>query len=95
MIKRKSLEGHTEVICLRNQVEYWKTKYENEESKNLDLSQRLKISTSNCLDKFLRSQTNLVQSQSSIQFNISNSQGLLNNNGNNNFREGKSVISNF
>lgn len=91
MIKRKSMESHTEVICLRNQVEYWKTKFENEESKNADLSQRLKISTSNCLDKFLRSQTNLVQSESSIQFNISNSQAILNNNGNNNLREGKSI----
>lgn len=77
--KRKDLCNHNEIICLKNQVNFWKSKYEKSESEKMELSQRLKISNSSYMEKFLSSVPSNVQSQSSIQYNNPNLIRFLNN----------------
>ena len=53
---RRAFQNHTETVCLKYQVEFWKNKYERSESEKHELNQRLKITNSTYMDKFLHSQ---------------------------------------
>lgn len=67
---RKNKSMHTENLCLRNQVYYWKNKYETVEKEKNDLQQKLNISNSNCLEKFLSSNPPVGINQSNNSHNV-------------------------
>lgn len=91
---RKESHAHSENICLRNQVDYWKAKYENCENEKNELSQKVKIFNSNSIEKFLSNNgSNNNNSNNSNQINhlsqvtqVNNGiiHRLLNNNSNDN-----------
>lgn len=53
--KRKDKKLHTETVCLKNQVSFWKNKYNLSLKEINELNQRLQIYNYNCLERLMGS----------------------------------------
>jgi hypothetical protein len=76
IVKRREMNEHTDNLCLKYQVEYWKAKFEKAELEIKDLKVKLKANNSQFLDKFVGGFShNQVGSYSNNQINymVSNS----------------------
>lgn len=58
ILKRKELVSHTEIVCLKFQVLHWKNKFDTSEKEKTILSQKLKASQNQMLDKLVNNNNN-------------------------------------
>lgn len=87
IFKRKVKNDHTDITCLTNQVNLWKSMYEKVNSENIELKQKLKNVNENVLERFIEGiaiNNNNNTNNTNYTNNTSNNNNRVLNNNNNN-----------